>query len=216
MKLVSSDQTPGTEPFPTSPPASTPIPSELKNTLKSRQKSDQKNKLNWFRRCLTVFIFYHLTAILLAPNSDHYLGEQLKPYFEPYWLGLELGGRWNFFAPEPGPVPGFIYFEIFDSHHQSILSDRMPTYPDHYFFRDRQIRRLSLIRAIIGDDQNIITILVPWLCRNHPEADHISLKKAFMAIPNILEVKRKERTLYDESTLQEVELGTFNCEGRRS
>ena len=172
-------------------------------------------KLVWFRRILSLFIIYHLVAVVFMPNPDNALVEKMKPVFKAYWMGLEFGSQWNFFAPEPGPSPLFIQYEIFDKNNFLIVADRLPSYPDDYFFRDRQIRRLSLIRYVFQDDNKIYAIILPWLCRQYPDAESVTLKKTMLKIPSMIEVAMGERKFYDENGSQTRPLGTMTCEGRR-
>ncbi len=105
-----------------------------KNNIKTDSSIRIKTPLLWVRRGLTLFILYHLSAMLVSQNSDHYLADRLKPYFMPYWQLLEFGSEWNFFAPEPGPAPLFLKYEIYDSNGILSSTDQLPHYPDDFFF----------------------------------------------------------------------------------
>ncbi len=65
------------------------------------------------------------------------------------------------------------------------------------------------------DDQKIYSLFAPWVCRNHPEADFIKIKKVMFKLPSVLEIQNKTRTFSDARDAQEWSLGEVSCEGRR-
>lgn len=185
------------------------------NTNTSGINNAASIRMIWLKRFLNLFLVYHLTAILVAPNLDHYLAQKLKPFFMPYWNLMEFGSQWNFFAPEPGPAPIFLRYEVYGKNGELITEDQMPKFPDDYFFRDRQIRRLNIVRYLMRDDQKVYSLFVPWLCRTFPDAEYIKLKKRMMKLPTVIEIQNKERTFADDRDTQEWKLSDVSCDGRR-
>jgi hypothetical protein len=168
------------------------------------------------KRIFSIFIIYHLIAVLIAANPNHYLAKKIQTVFMPYWMAFEFASQWNFFAPEPGPAPIFIKYELFNAQGETIIADQMPSYPDDFFFRDRQIRRLNVVRYLMKDDSKVYSIFIPWLCRQYPEAETIKLKKYMHRIPSAMEIQNQERVFGDEIGAIEYPMPEVYCEGRRS
>lgn len=61
----------------------------------------------WVQGLVSLALLYHLTAVLLGPNSippfGSLIAERLRPYFRDYIAATFLNHGYKFFAPEPGP-----------------------------------------------------------------------------------------------------------------
>jgi hypothetical protein len=172
--------------------------------------------LNWKRRLISVFIIYHLMAALIAANPEHYLAQKAKPWVIHYIMAFEFGSQWNFFAPEPGPAPIFIQYELMDAQGQSLLASQIPNYPDDFFLRDRQIRRLNVARYLMREENKIYSIFVPWLCKSYPDAEVVKIKRIQWTIPSPMDIQNGSRFFGDDIGASIAPLQDVYCEGRRS
>jgi hypothetical protein len=106
--------------------------------------------------------------------------------------------NWGFFAPEPGPPPVFIEWELLDQKGNTLEMDRFPSFPDPFWIRERQNRRMSLTRFMMSEDQRIEKMMFPFLCQNHQGVASIRMWKVGYSIPSPLDVVHEKRKLGDE------------------
>ncbi len=128
---------------------------------------------------LTLFVLYHLYAVLLIPNSQNYLGLKSAPWVEPYVNFFEFVTAWGFFAPDPGPPPVFIDWVIEDSYGKLLDVGRWPDYPDSFFWRERQSFRVNIGRYMFTGEGRAEKMLTPYLCRQNEHAVSITLWKTY-------------------------------------
>ena len=164
---------------------------------------------------LSGFLLFHLTAILIAPNNQTYLGLQARPYIEPYLNSLELVSSWNFFAPDPGPPPMFIEYELEDAKGESVSKGRFPEFPDPFFFRERQNRLVAAAHFMIGAEGRVEKTLIPYLCANHPDAYSVRAWSLMYSIPSLQDVADGKRKIGDEIGTERKAIGHTFCEGRK-
>lgn len=157
-----------------------------------------RKSLRSLKVVLSLFACYHLFGVILAPNSQTYLGLKSAPFYESYLHFFEFMSNWGFFAPEPGPPPVFVEWELQDQKGNTLEIDRIPSYPDPYWIRERQNRRMALVRFMIGQDQRIEKMMVPFLCRSHPNAAAVKLWKVGYGIPSLLDVVNGKRKVGDD------------------
>jgi hypothetical protein len=156
-----------------------------------------KRNSSWLKGILSVFIVYHLYGVIFAPNSQTYLGMRSVPFYESYLSFFEFMTSWGFFAPEPGPPPVFIEWELVDGKGDVLEADRFPSYPDPFFLRERQNRRMSIVRFMAGNDARAEKMLVPYLCQKNSKIKSIRLWKVGYEIPSPLEVTSGKRKVGD-------------------
>src|SRR6476469_7797231 len=111
-----------------------------KSQFQKKLKKLGNLKVNATKAFLSLFLVFHLSAVVLAPNCQTYLGKVAAPLFEPYLNFFEFMASWSFFAPDPGPPPVFIEWESVDKNSTTLESNRWPILPNPYFFRERQNR----------------------------------------------------------------------------
>lgn len=165
----------------------------------------------WIRIALSGFIGFHLFAVILTPNSQSYLGASASGVVDPYISFLELSNTWSFFAPDPGPPPVFLEYEIFDKHGATLSKGRWPDFPDPYFLRERQNRRVAAAEFMILAGVRSERMMVPYLCANAPEAHSVSLHQCHIPIPSLWDVRDGKATLGDESKLERTLISHNFC-----
>ena len=140
-----------------------------------RQRKPKNLKKGLSRLGLYGFIFFHLFSIVVAPNGTGQLGVRTSFVTEPYLKVFEFMTSWSFFAPDPGPPPMYLEWELLDSQGNSLELTRWPTDPSPFFFRERQNRRLASVRFMLAEDARAEKMMIPYLCHTHPEANVVRL-----------------------------------------
>lgn len=174
------------------------------------------SKRRVLRALLSVAIVWHLAAILIAPNKDTYLALKAAPLIEPYVNFLELASSWNFFAPDPGPPPIYVEWEVLDSKLGTLERGRWPETADPYFLRERQNRRIASARFMAFSDTRTEQILLPYLCRTRAGtgAHSIRLWRTVYTIPGIKEVVDGKRTIGDDVGVDRHWVSHSFCQGK--
>jgi len=168
----------------------------------------------WAQAALSVLLVYHLFAIVLAPNSQTYLGYQAARWVEPYVNFFELVSSWNFFAPEPGPPPVFVEWEVLDRAGKRIDHDRMPDERDPFLLRERQNRRIAAARFMVYNEVRAERMMVSFLCGRDPRAFSVKLWRAVDTIPGLKEVRDGKRRIGDEEGRQRKWISHTFCDNR--
>lgn len=158
-----------------------------------------KNSKKWVKWGLSAFIVFHSYVILIAPNNQSYLGMKSFPVLDPYMGIFEFATTWCFFAPEPGPPPIFIEYELIDSTGNSLGISRFPDDPDPYpfWFRERQNRRINLARFMGASDDRAVKMMVPYLCKKDSRVNSIKLWRILYPEPSMPEVLSGQRKIGD-------------------
>jgi len=168
--------------------------------------------LKWAKAALSVFIVFQLTVVLLAPNGDHYIGTLLKPVIEPYANFFELTNKWSFFAPDPGPPPVFVEYEVLAKHEETITQARFPQEKNPYFIRDRQNRRIASVEFMMPGEDRVEKVMVPYLCGKFPEAESVKLWRVAYQVPPIEDVASGKRKIGDEVNMERRVVSHTFCE----
>ncbi len=134
---------------------------------------------------LSLFILYHLYAVTLIPNSQTYLGLKSAPWIEPYVNFFEFVTQWGFFAPEPGPPPLFIEYELVDQEGKSIEVGRWPEIPDPYFLRERQNRKVNVVRFMATATGRAEMMMAPYFCKQNPKVSSVRLWRLYYNLPSL-------------------------------
>ena len=168
--------------------------------------------LKVIRSFLTLFIGFHLFAIVLAPHPQSYLTGRALPVIGPYIKFFEFATSWGFFAPDPGPPPIFMEYELFGKTGTEIGRGRWPDYPDPYFFEDRQMRRIQYARFLLQQYSRVEKGFVPYLCKLNPAAASIRLWRVSYPIPSAEDVVQGKREIGDQKTLEREAISRVFCD----
>jgi hypothetical protein len=167
-----------------------------------------------FRVLLTLFIVFHLFAVVLAPNINTYLGTRALSIVYPYISFFEIASQWGFFAPDPGPPPVFIEWEIIGDEGESIGTGLWPEKKETFFLRERQNRRIGVTRFLIQSDERVTKTFGPYLCRKNSKARSVRLWRVWHTIANIHDIAKGKRKIGDEVDVERKFAGTAVCEAR--
>jgi hypothetical protein len=147
------------------------------------------------RAILSVALVYMLLVVVVGPNRDTYHGYLLAPILEPAFSALEFGQNWSFFAPDPGPAPIRLEWEILDAKDSIIRTGFFPDEGYPYFINERQTRRVALARFFFFNDERHLNVWSSWVCRSNPDANSVRLWKAEGKIPNLFKVQTGEEAI---------------------
>ncbi len=150
----------------------------------------------WLKVALSLFVIYHLLAVLILPNPHSIVGRRMAPYLTPYANFFQLNTTWRFFAPDPTPNV-FYEYEVIrrdwldnewdESEDWEDFAKPIRWPPDDYkgFFTENYNRLVYHSRFVTLTEQRTGQFLVPFLCRRHPEAGGISVQSVTEKVPSI-------------------------------
>ncbi|RYZ67666.1 MAG: hypothetical protein EOP09_10660 [Proteobacteria bacterium] len=164
-----------------------------------------------FRRILIHgFILFQLLVVVVTPNRDSFLGQKVNPFIEPYINFFEFASSWNFFAPDPGPPPLKLEWELLDQSGRTVSDGEFPG-KESFFFHDLETRRVAITRFFVYSDERHLGVWGDYLCRQHPEANGFRLWKAVGSIANLFEVQSGNREVSDPGEFTRTAVGTHFC-----
>jgi hypothetical protein len=76
-------------------------------------QNTHRRALVYMKFGLSVAIVFQLFCVCFAPNRNAYLRNRFSSFTDPYTNFMGLASTWSFFAPDPGPPPLYIEYEIF-------------------------------------------------------------------------------------------------------
>jgi hypothetical protein len=164
------------------------------------------------RAFLSLVLVFQLAVVIIGPNKDTYHGYLLAPIFEPIYSGLELGSNWSFFAPDPGPAPVRLEWEVLGAKGEILRTGFFPDEGYPYWINERQTRRVALARFFYFADDRHLNVWSSWLCRSNRDASGVRLWKAESTIPNLFKVQKGEETITETIFGQRKSVGTVFCD----
>lgn len=163
------------------------------------------------RAILSVALLFQLLVVTIGPNKETYPGYLLSPILEPAFNALEFGANWSFFAPDPGPVPLRLEWEIMDEKDRVIRTGYFPEGGYPYFINERQTRRVALARFFHFSDDRHLNVWSSWVCRSNPDANSVRLWKAEGKIPNLFKVQSGEESIEEPTFGERKSVGNVFC-----
>lgn len=167
--------------------------------------------LTIFKILISVWVVFHLLCVFITPNSLSHLGVRFQGILSPYMNTLALSNSWNFFAPEPGPPPTFLDWELINSRGEVVSTGRLPDTPDPFFLRERQNRRITLSRFLLSDTARIDRMLIPYLCRKHSEISSVRVWHTVLRVRELGDLTQVKMADSDRSLEKKFLLHSF-CE----
>jgi hypothetical protein len=164
------------------------------------------------RILISIFIVYHLIAVMLYPNPFSILSRDFSGLFNSYGNLLALNTTWQFFSPNPGAIK-YINYDVIKEQDAdfNISTFQFPPQDDKHLWKDNKGRLFYFTVRMISSSQNMSQFLIPFLCRKHSDADSIVIKAIEKNIPNIESAKMGAET-EDNMNLPEQE---YSCERER-
>ena len=153
---------------------------------KASPKSNHSIAIRVCKAFLTIFIVYHLLTVLIMPISGSMLGRRMGHVFSPYANLLGFNNTWQFFSPGPSPM-FYLEYEVEKTDSDAIAS-QVSFYPparEKLTWDDGWNRRLFGMRFFSLNGDLLERFLGPYLCRQNPDAQAISVKRVFEKVEDI-------------------------------
>lgn len=158
----------------------------------SVRMSKWHQKIRWFtptrllKSILSVFIVYHLLAILILPMGKGLLIRELGRHFYTYANIFGFNTTWQFFSPGPSPIfyleYTFTYPEGDDDSFETSEPQLLPEKRTGFGVSDFYSRRLYSMRFLSLDEGRLEKYMAPWLCRKDPRAESVTIRQKFAEI----------------------------------
>lgn len=143
-------------------------------------------KLRWLKLGLSLFLVYHLSTILLMPNSSSLLGRKTSWLFLSYANTMNFNTTWQFFSPGPSPTFYLEYEVEMPGDRESISAPLMyPPQRKGLVWDDAWNRRLFGMRFFALTDNQLERFFIPYLCRENPGAEAISSRGVVEKVEDI-------------------------------
>ena len=171
------------------------------------------SKKKWIYAGLSGWLVFHLFCIVLAPNSNSYLGQVSMPIVSPYINFFELASQWGFFAPDPGPPPLFIEYELVGQDGNGYLTSTFPEHDPKYALREPQNRRVAMARFLLRAPENLKKIMGAYFCRQNKDATAVRFWRVVESIPGLSDVAAGKRRIGDGAGTERSWVGQYVCAG---
>ncbi|HVK61786.1 MAG TPA: hypothetical protein VM432_09565 [Bdellovibrionales bacterium] len=163
---------------------------------------------------LSLFIVFHLSAVLILPNSSSLMGRRLSWLFLDYANLMIFNRTWQFFSP--GPMPN-MYLEYEVETEDNALEDVRETYQwpksnVNRFNNDFFLRTVAGMRFLGSNEVNFHKYFIPYLCRQHPGAVAVNMRSVVEQIPSIERAGEYEDFL-DMQQRFDLPSQRYSCEG---
>ncbi len=181
--------------------------------MNSGSQGFSRRKSRMIRWSLNAFLVFHVLGILLAPLGLNYIGHRMGPWMEPYLRTLQLASSWGFFAPDPGPPPMYLEFELEGEDGRWNEVHRWPHSAENYFLRERFIWNLAVSRHLINQGANVGEVFGPYVCKSFPKSEVIRFFAVSEDVPALVDIQSGKRKLGDLKVLDRRYLATVRCGG---
>ena len=166
------------------------------------------------RLLVSIFLIYHLVAVLLFPNPYSVLARSLQPIFNSYGNLFGLNTTWQFFSPNPGQLRYIEYDVIVETESNIDISHhKWPPQDGSIYFKENLSRRFYHAVRTIMSPQSQEELLVPFLCRKHKNATSIAIKAVQKFVPTLERAKVENADSFSQ-LLKEIEVtaAEFGCQ----
>ena len=164
---------------------------------------------------IALIVSYQLLVMVLTPNSENIFGTRLSPFVYNYASFMDFMSTWGFFAPDPGPPPTFLEWELMDKTGKMISHGNFPDFPNPFFLSDRQMRRESAVRYMLFNPNQAGRMWFSYLCKNNPEANSVRLSLGLYPVPTMEDVITGKKHIGDRTDVSRTNIGLDFCEGKR-
>ncbi len=165
---------------------------------------------------LAALFLYLVSMMIVMGNGSSFLGRYLSTMYLPVANSIGLNTTWNFFSPDPAHTMYLKYRILFQDDYGNEKKETIEKYfPDDATENNfwLQHRRLTYImRFLVADSTRLEKFLVPWVCKNNPEATHIQTEIVLYRIPALDVVTTLKSENYDDLLNQEqINQMTYAC-----
>ena len=167
------------------------------------------------RDWISLFLLFHLFVIVIYPNRELLFSRWAAPLISPYVNFFEFSGEWNFFAPEPGPPPLYLEWDVQDEKGEELGTERFPNPQHGYFFLDRQNRRAAVARFMFSGEDRYIRVWGEYVCRENPRAHSVRLWRVVLDVPGMSDVAEGKKQIADYNVVERRSVGNVYCSDMR-
>lgn len=163
---------------------------------------------------LTVFLFYHLSAVVLLPNASSIFARNLGRFFIPYANTFGLNTTWQFFSPGPS-VAYHIEYEIeTEATRDSDELERhvFPPPQSQFMWKESFNRRVCGLSYFTIVPERFERFFVPFLCRQTPGAVAVYVQSV-LEQPSNIEKASGATSFKDLFERFEFPRQRFGCQG---
>lgn len=164
-------------------------------------------KSRFLRVFLHLFLAFHLTAVLVMPNSSSYWLQDWGKVFIPYGNTFGFFTPWEFFSPNPGNL---VTYEIDVLSGQMTEPYKFPQSKEHYIFRQDYNRRIAFNRFTTKYPGVIQNMLGPYLCKKWNIKNRFMLTLVSGIAPSLRQIQEGER-LNANTRFQQTPMGIISC-----
>ena len=152
-------------------------------------RTTNKHFLNLIRILFTLFLGFHVFAILVMPNSNSILGRKLGPFIAPYANMVGMYASWEFFSPDPTQPFYFNYAIYFENDEGEELNDPIegsfPEWKTERTLSPNKMRLKYALRFFSFTNEGIVNAFISYLCRQNPSATRIKVRSVFEVVPSL-------------------------------
>jgi hypothetical protein len=162
---------------------------------------------------LSLFIVFHIFAVVILPNPESIVNRVLSPIIVPYGSFLGVNTTWRFFSPNP--LVRLLVYEVFSRNADGVLEGKTYRYPrtlQEEGLRETFNRKFSNSMFMMARLEYITDVLRPSLCKWHPEAETIAISMTGRVLSSIEKTKFEGAKTRDElGTMQTQYLTDIHC-----
>lgn len=164
-----------------------------------------------FKAIVHFWILFHVTLILIMPNSGSFIGRYYEKWILPYTNTIGLNSAWSFFSPDPSLIftmkYRFLFLNEMGEELKPSIDGQYPRFSSGNFINPIRMRELYTFRFFNLIESYRESYLFPWLCRQNPEATHVEIQalvEAYMPLDKAMKLEQQsEKTFLTEHLGQE-------------
>lgn len=164
-----------------------------------------------FKAIVHLWIVFHVTLILIMPNSGSFIGRYYEKWILPYTNTIGLNSAWSFFSPDPSLIFTMKYRLLFLNENgeelKPSIDGQYPRYSSGNFINPIRMRELYTFRFFNLIDSYRENFLFPWLCRQNTGASHVEIQaqvESYMSLDKAMKMDSSgEKTFLTEHLGQE-------------
>jgi hypothetical protein len=145
-----------------------------------------RSQLNLAKVLLSIFILFQISAVFILPNPEGILYRELAPVVVNYGNLFGFNTTWRFFSPNP--MVRVLEYDLYTRDAAGSLQSetfRHPRLLKEERFREVYNRKLNNGMYMMGQPEKLKLIMGPWLCRQHPQAETISVYARGLVLPTM-------------------------------
>ena len=173
---------------------------------------------DWLKKIASLLILFHLGTIILMPNFVSTYGRIVGQPFLVYASTFGITMPWMFFSPDPSVILYFEYELEVSDYGEPLTESEQKTYqwpiePPDRFYRLDYLRSIYHSRSSTSSPERLEKLLIPFLCKKHPEAKRISVRSVIKTHPLLeqAEIEPTSETVKFLRTRKELPATAFSC-----